>query len=140
MIVSKTSYTVVKPDSVVLKMATTVVDKFNKELGHIDLADVQFSWRRSMKCKYHGMTGLVRGVNRMFTDKKLVVILWRRSWKEHDKAWRHLLIYHELRHIVKRENGEYALRRHDVEDFYDMIKEYGPRWENASKFLAKLDK
>jgi hypothetical protein len=134
-------YSVVKPKSAVLKIANAVVGRFKSEFSHVDLNDVQFSWRFSKRSIYHGKTSLIRGVHKMFTDKKVVIVLFRKSWKSHDRAWRSLLVYHELRHIVaKKENGDYVLKRHDVEDFADVISKYGIRWEGASKFLEQLDR
>jgi hypothetical protein len=77
----------------------------------------------------------------MFTEKKVVMTLFLKSWKQHDKAWRALLLYHELRHIAPgKEDGEYRTYRHNIEDFMDIAAEYGVRWEHANRFLTKLEK
>jgi len=131
-----TSYTIIK-DEKFLHLAQKVVNAF-PELAHVDLDDVQFAFRESEKCKYHGRTQLVRGVDKIFTDKDIVIVIWLNSWIKHKMSWRALLLYHELRHIVHNDKGEYALVRHDVEDFSDMIEKYGVRWEQSDKILKRL--
>ena len=126
---------------VVEKLAAEIISKRKKELGHIDLREIQFAWRFSEKSKYHARTKLIRGDNRIFTDKKISIVVWRKSWKAHDEAWQALLIYHELKHILEpNKKGEYRLVKHDVEDFAFLIKLYGIRWEKASLFLEELRK
>jgi hypothetical protein len=135
-----TKYKVVKLDSSVLSIATKIISRFKEELGHIKVEDIHFAWRISKTSKYHGATRLVRGVDCMFTNKKIVMVLFLKSWKAHDEAWRSLLIYHELRHILQKKKapGEYVLVRHNIEDFADIVQNYGVGWKDAGKFLTKL--
>lgn len=139
---SKVRFGMVKSDSAVPALASNIIAKFNKELGHINMDDIQFAWRFSDRSRYHGKTRLIRGEDKMFTSKKIVIVLWLRSWKAHKSAWRALLVYHELRHVLppKNDGGDYRLVRHDIEDFIDIVDKYGPRWENADAFLTKLEK
>jgi hypothetical protein len=130
----------VKTSSAVHATVAKILSQFS-ELGHIKQEDIQFAWRISKRSPYHGKTRLIRGEDRMFTEKKVVMTLFLKSWKQHDKAWRALLLYHELRHIAPgKEDGEYRTYRHNIEDFMDIAAEYGVRWEHANRFLTKLEK
>jgi hypothetical protein len=121
-------------------LAARIVKKFDEELGHIQLDTVQFAWKKSKSSRYHGRTRLIRGEWCMFTNKKVVITFWLKSWKEHKPSWRALLVYHELRHIFppKKEGGDYRIRRHDIEDFADLIEKYGTRWERSEDFLKTI--
>lgn len=136
-----TKFKAVKSDSEVIRLATKIIKRFSEELGHINVNDIHFAWRISSKSRYHGKTHLIRGEDKMFTDKKVVIVLWLRSWKEHDPAWRALLLYHEMRHVLpkRKVKGEYSLVRHNLEDFVDIVNDYGPRWERANNFMQILE-
>jgi hypothetical protein len=58
--------------------------------------------------------------------------IWAREyfWNQYDDAGRRALVLHELLHVeVNRDkdgNPKFAVRKHDVEDFVDVARQYGP--------------
>lgn len=50
------------------------------------------------------------------------------------------LLYHELCHAAQDENGEFAVRGHEYEGFYDEIKLFGGWRENAKAIISVAQK
>lgn len=70
------------------------------------------------------------GLWRDFTGYDFAIWAREHFWKEFDQDLRRALVLHELLHIeVKRDNDgnpKFATRKHDVEDFVDVARQYGP--------------
>lgn len=60
------------------------------------------------------------------------VAIWIRGhfWRRADERVRRAMVLHELLHVEIRRDGEgnpkVAIRKHDVEDFVDVVRHYGP--------------
>jgi hypothetical protein len=133
-------YKMVQEDGLVMKMARHILKTFNEEFEGVSINDIQICWRISKHWRYAGQVRRITGANRMFTNKMFVLILFKPFWDENSRAKRALLLYHELKHIYKKDNGQYSLRRHDIEDFLDIVRKYGSHWQHADKFLHVLER
>lgn len=64
-------------------------------------------------------------------------------WEMLDEETQFVLMYHELKHISVDEdkdgNEVYKIRRHDVEDFSDIIDEHGIKWIHKIRAKAIED-
>ena len=70
------------------------------------------------------------GLWRDFTGYDFAIWARKHFWDQFDPELRRALVLHELLHIeVKRDNDgnpKFATRKHDVEDFVDVARQYGP--------------
>ena len=70
------------------------------------------------------------GLWRDFTGYDFAIWARKHFWDQFDAELRRALILHELLHIeVKRDNDgnpKFSTRKHDVEDFVDVARQYGP--------------
>lgn len=65
------------------------------------------------------------------------------SWNEYGKIGKKRIAEHELKHIViKVDNNtgevKFALRKHDIEDFYEMITDYGIGWQATEEMYKDV--
>lgn len=116
-------------------------DKFK----HIDINDIIF-----LKTDKHISGGHVLGrthelINmvQFITDKKYVIEVPPVFYTKNEKV-KEIIVKHELMHIPVGKVGEEqkGLVRHDIEDFREIIKEFGMEWiqevEDAKKKVKKL--
>ena len=70
------------------------------------------------------------GLWRDFTGFDFAIWARKHFWDQFDAGLRRALVLHELLHIeIKRDNDgnpKFATRKHDVEDFVDVARQYGP--------------
>lgn len=131
------TYTPAPPEVEVMckKVMSTYPDKF----GKINANDIVFAFKDAEKSKYHAQVRLLKGVTQIFTNKKIGIIVFKPSWETFDEGKRALLIKHELTHVLWDEEKEkYKLKKHDVEDFEEIITPYGTRWENSNKVAEEM--
>lgn len=89
----------------------------------------------SMKQKKKGKTHLVLGecrkvqpIEKLFCPYDFLIIIYEPNCEALSEDQMKILIWHELNHIGIDENGEHYIVPHDIEEFFDIIKEHGMRW------------
>jgi len=75
---------------------------------------------------------------KFFSGKDYLIEISGELWDSIDDSVRYVLLQHELMHIMPIVNdttGEmkYELRKHDIEDFSNIIKKHGIDWINKVK-------
>lgn len=66
-------------------------------------------------------------------------VLWfaKPVWERLPRAGRLALIDHELCHAIENDSGDWAIREHDVEEFYEVIERHG-LWRTGLMNLGKV--
>lgn len=94
---------------------------------HADFAKarVKYLIRPMKRSKWAGRCHRSTGPWRhLLPDYDYVVILWAEYWEAHE-ANREPLLYHELCHVARTESDKWALRDHPIQEFPEVIAEYG---------------
>lgn len=108
------------------------------QLRRPDLLDlgIAVGFVSSNKVKKKGKTKIVRGeckktpeLYRLFCPYDFLVIIYDQNCIGMTEHQMQILLWHELLHIEIDEKGEPYVRPHDVEDFDEIIAEYGLRWD-----------
>lgn len=75
-----------------------------------------------------------------FGDCDFIVEISESIWNALDEERQYLLMFHELLHIkiTETKQGElvYKIRKHDVQDFKELIAHYGTDWINEVATIA----
>lgn len=106
-------------------------------------AGVSVCFLSSMKQKKKGKTHIVLGeckkvspLQKIFCPFDFLIIIYELNCEGLTEDQMKILIWHELLHIGIDENGDHYIVPHDIEEFFDIIKEHGMRWaggiENGS--------
>lgn len=108
------------------ELAKEVTRSENDEfgLGMIDLTEIQFV-RAKRVCKKYADVRKIGFPANLFTKKKWLVSLYN-SFEDLSREKKKIVMIHELLHIDL-EKGK--LKKHDVEDFRDIIERFGLNWE-----------
>ena len=127
-------------DSTVESIAEQVVERFNKKFLHINLQDVYFAFKDSASSTYRAQTKLIRGIASSLTTKKLAITVWKQHWNTSDDVERMLIMYHEFLHIYYNDDKKkYVLKKHDVENFREMLADFGLNEEKAKEFFGAVE-
>lgn len=109
------------------------------QLKRQDLLDlgVAVGFISSSKKKTRGKTQLVYGeckkvpeIWKLYCPYDFVIIIYDLNCEHLDDKKMKILMWHELLHIGIDDKGEPYVKPHDVEEFDDIIKEYGLRWDS----------
>jgi len=115
--------------------------KFKEELDEIAIKDIGLVWNISeTPPHYQAKICLVPEYVQVLGFFPLVIIVWKEGYDKSGLGKRNLLLFHELMHIKKRDNGTYCLKRHDIEDFRSILKKVGVDWEKAEQEFSNLEK
>jgi len=80
---------------------------------------------------------------RFLTEYDYVITINKDFWEKADEIQKRALLYHELCHVEWKpptENypgGRWALRRHEVEEFFDVVDKFG-LWMDNLKILSGI--
>jgi len=95
----------------------------------INEAKIKYLFLLKKHSEYAGKIQKPGGVWRFLSDYDYVVLVHKPSWDRFNERQRKALIYHELSHITyktdKEEKKHWKLRKHDIEEFIDVIREFG---------------
>lgn len=118
-----------KPDKALKALAGTLIDR-HPDLAHVKMLDVRFMWKRKGgesggkavygKCVKPG--GLLRHA---LSAADFVIWLAADQCQGFTRHQVEALLYHELCHIGRDEDGKRSLVPHDVEAFASEVREYG---------------
>lgn len=116
-----------------------VYRKWRTDLPLVNVADVALVWNK--KQSNPGYYAKIRIVPDFFVAlgmKPLLIEFWKHGWEVSGAGKRHFIILHELTHILKRPNGTYKLKPHDVEDFRELVRKTGLDYEHCEENFAQL--
>jgi len=100
-------------------------------------ARVKYLLKPMKKSKWAGKCCLAGGPWRhLLPDYDYVIVLWQQYWETHNDH-RAPLLYHELCHIIRTDAGRWALRQHPIQEFPEVIQEYGC-WSPELKCLEPV--
>lgn len=117
---------------------------------HLSEARIALVWRKDVKADRDGRLVLGQAkkatdLGREFSDFDLIVLLNEEAWADLTPAQRDLLVDHELMHFalvekegspIRDERGRlcYRLRRHDLEEFRDVVARHGILMDDVAAF------
>lgn len=113
-------------------LADKVISKF-KELKHITDNNVRIAYlysdreKTSNGKKVYADTTKLNDKVKALTPYDFVVTFYRPACSALDESKMETLMRHELKHIGV-DKGKFKIVPHDVEDFSDIIEEYGMKW------------
>jgi len=100
-------------------------------------AKIKYLVKSAKKSTWLGQTHLAHGPWKHLSDFDYVIILWAEWWEcasDHDKQ---ALLYHELLHIALTQNETWALRKHTIQEFPEVVKQFGA-WTPELKCLEPI--
>lgn len=124
---------------------------------HISEALVALAWRHRVKSDKDGILKLGQclknsGVHREFAEYDFIIVLNKMAWDAFAKPQKLALLDHELCHIMPSEdkNGEhqqddrgrklFRARRHDIEEFSEIVKRHGLYKKDLERFAEVVAK
>jgi hypothetical protein len=136
------NYTRINPDEDAERIHPLIAELVKDHHSHLSAARIGAAWRRKLKRDKDGLLVLGKckkasDCDREFHDLDFVIILNQEAWSMLNDAQRRALVDHELMHAnVARDkygspkedvNGRavYRVRKHDVEEFRDIITRHG---------------
>lgn len=125
--------------------------------SHINEAKVALAWRHRVKSDKDGILKLGQclknsGVHREFAELDFIILLNKLAWDAFSKEQKCALLDHELCHIMPSEdkNGEhqqddrgrklFRTRRHDIEEFSEIVKRHGLYKKDLERFAEVIAK
>lgn len=125
-------------DTSVHQMLAQVVSTHPDKFIHVNPDDVHAVFKDSLKSSWRARIRIVSGYLSTLTNKKFVLEVHKADWDSSTTEERALVVFHELMHIVfDEEKNKYKLRKHDVQDFYEVLKKFGLDKENINEVLKK---
>lgn len=109
-----------------MEIADRLIAKFPVSFGHIDISKVLFLSETEKTPKKYADTRRVAYPYGFLTEYKFIITFYENNIKAMNDAQRHMLVYHELLHIDADFN---KIRKHDVEDFRELVSKYGVNWD-----------
>ena len=104
-------------------------------------ANIVYLFTLEKKPGHYGKIVRPTGPWRYLAKYDYVVLIHKSSWGSFTDTQRKALVYHELRHITHRLTKEqkiiWGLRDHDIEEFFDVIKQFG-NWSPALQALVEI--
>lgn len=132
-------YERIDSDGEVVDLTLKILKKYSERFGHIHYDDMVFLYKFADKSDWAGQCRLIKGVWEAITDKKVMISLWHENWVKKSTSEKALLLFHEICHIgYDDDKAKYTIIKHDVEDFREILREYGVDWEDSQKFLDNL--
>ncbi len=128
---------------VVRDVANKLINERHSHLGPIEMRYYFFSkeiktgdeqvWGRARKVS--GLNAVLAHPNED-TDRQFFTIeIWRTIWDRLTPEHREALVDHELHHCWVDDNGKLVILKHDLEEFANVVRRYGPWRTNIQLFL-----
>lgn len=120
-------------------VAERVCRKWRADLPLVNIADIDLVWNnRASSPGYYAKIRIVPGFFIALGVKPILIEFWKHGWEIASAGKRHFIICHELFHIVKKEDGSYKLKPHDLEDFRELIRKAGIDFEHCEEQFSQL--
>jgi len=123
------------------KQVEEVGSKVLKMFDYPEQPLVKFLKMISDKSNYLGKCSRATGKWKYLTDKDFVIEIWDKWWETANEHQKEALMYHEVSHIDFKEKDDeitWRLKRHDIEEFNDVVKKYGTWNEELIVFKNNL--
>lgn len=131
-----------EPDPETEAIANKIIAKF-PEFDFIKVMDLKIGFVRSYETKNKdgkAVLGTCEKVNEKYKAylpyDYIITIYYNNAYYLNDNQYK-LLIYHELKHITIGNRG-LAIRPHDVEDFRDILRDFGLSWSNINSEVPDI--
>lgn len=83
----------------------------------------------------------VSDLMKMWVNADYVIMIYESNFSDLDDVAKEAVLFHELCHIKvvidKKGNKKFKLRKHDVEEFVDVVKKYGA-YQNSLNFFVSI--
>lgn len=106
------------------------------EFDHIKSAKIKYLFKIGTWSK-NGECSKASGKWRHLTDFDFVIILHKDTWDNFSIEQRNALIHHELSHIGRKDNENWYIIPHDVEEFLSTYKRYGA-WNGTLQMFVSI--
>ena len=111
-----------------------VMSWFPSKFTDVNARDIQVVFRDSLKSPWSATIRVVSGLFKAFTNKKLILIVWKGNWESADEYQRSLLVYEQLLRVrYNDEKKKYTLRKHDVTTFQEILADFGLNYEKTKE-------
>ena len=115
-------------------LAKKLIKRFR--LSDAEEAVIKFLFYKAEKSSFFGKCSRATGKWSYLTGYDYVIEVWKPFWDRSTDQVREALVYHELLHIQKGK-VKWVVRKHDVEEFLDVVQEYGP-WSANLQSLEEI--
>jgi hypothetical protein len=103
---------------------------------------IKFLVKVAKGSKYLGKCCRATGQWKYLTNYDYVIEVWEKYWKLADDNQKEALLYHELLHVLPypKKDGtiSWLLRRHDLEEFFEVARDHGAWEEGVVEFSRCL--
>ncbi len=124
-------------------LASELMQKYPEMLHDAQEANIKFLKKLSERSSYRGKCSRTTGKWAYLTGYDYVIEVWGEWWDEASLQEKEALLCHELRHIARVTTSQgkvkWVLRRHDVEEFLEIVNAYGA-WEPSLRALSNAIK
>jgi predicted metallopeptidase len=107
-------------------IAKRLYKKFNL---WFDVPKIKYLFRESEKSTFNAQISKATGKWAYLTDYDYIIEVWTVFWESATDTQKQALLYHELSHVECKEDDDgditWRIREHDIEEFINVIKEYG---------------
>jgi predicted metallopeptidase len=127
------------------KVVEALKEKFSDKLGHVKPDKILYFSFSKPKSTIKGRIGPVpKRFAHLFPDQDYFLEIHKESWQDGPEGDRLYTILHELLHIPQEgfivDSKEYRRTvKHDIQDFAELLSDYGIHGENVEK-LARVVK
>ena len=87
-----------------------------------------FCFFKSKNAKYAAKIFVTKDEIRLLTNCFYYIVIPEKKWQEYNKAKKHLILFHELKHIPRDKFGS-KLKKHNIEDFECILSKFGVNWQ-----------
>jgi Putative phage metallopeptidase len=105
-------------------------------LGWLEQPKIKYLMLDADKSDCMGKCSRATGKWKHLTGYDYIIEAWRTGWDSCDEHGKEALVYHELLHVTSKvdKNGEvkWGIKKHDLEEFFDVARKYGA-WDLAIK-------
>lgn len=121
-----------------------IVEAFPEKLGHIESNKILYSCFSQPKSNVKARIVPIQKRYEIFLDEGSYILeIHKESWEVADEGLRLYIILHELTHIpsegFNKESKEYKKTiKHDLEDFKDLVRDYGVDLEKVDQLVEKI--
>jgi hypothetical protein len=118
-----------------------LINMFPQKFIHINVSDMHLTFKDAPTSPWKARVRILSGFYSSLTNKKIGIEVWKQEWINADAAHKAAILYHELTHIMYDiEKQVYKLKQHDVQDFYELLQNFGLNYEKVEEVFASLTK
>jgi hypothetical protein len=118
-----------------------VMSWFPGKFKDVNVNHIQVVFRDSLNSPWRATIRVVSGLLAAFTNRKLVLVVWKGNWEGSDEYQRSLLVYEQLLRVrYDDEKKKYQLRKHDVQTFQEILADFGLNYEKTKEVFDAVRK